>query len=443
MEKSVLPLPSDKDLKDLISQLPDDILVHMLSFLTLKEAVRTCVLSHRWKYLWPFFRGSLNFDDPDTMWDIADEKKKMKFERKKFIKRVNRILKLLRGSNLDEFRVCFEFDNNFKDLIDGWVDFAISKGVKRLELDFSPTEACEGAKSYTFTHDRFTSVETSVGVSCIKYLTSLTLLYVNVTGKLLEHILSNCPLLERLYVSQSTDLVNLKIWGSSLRLKYLHITQCIYFKSIEIYAPNLESFGLVGGIKETQVNYAPRLLDLHVGGPKPLQYAICPLSSYLSQLQSLVLNIWISRMQKLELPTIQTLTNLRHLTLRVLASDRESLIGLIPLIEAAPFLQKFTLVLSWGEPMIDRELRKVMKRPNKHLKEVEIIGFVGRPIDIDLTIYLLESAIKLEKIVITPRCPALLGTPWEFNQIEKNEHAIKAAKQLKKYLPRGAELLIL
>lgn len=93
--------------------------------------------------------------------------------------------------------------------------------------------------------------------------------------------------------------------------------------------------------------------------------------------------------------------------------------------------------------MIDRELRKVMKRPNKHLKEVEIIGFVGRPIDIDLTIYLLESAIKLEKIVIVPRCPALLGTPWEFSQIEKNERAIKAAKQLKKILPRGAELLIL
>ncbi|KAL4634298.1 hypothetical protein ACB092_04G189400 [Castanea dentata] len=92
--------------------------------------------------------------------------------------------------------------------------------------------------------------------------------------------------------------------------------------------------------------------------------------------------------------------------------------------------------------MIDRELRKVMKGPNKHLKEVEIIGFVGRAIDIDLTIYLLESAIKLEKIVIAPRCPALLGTPWEFNQIEKNERAIKAAKQHKKILPRGAKLLI-
>ena len=83
------------------------------------------------------------------------------------------------------------------------------------------------------------------------------------------------------------------------------------------------------------------------------------------------------------------------------------------------------------------------KHPNKHLKEVEIVGFVGRAIDIELTIYLIESAIKLEKIVIFPRSPALVGIPWEFNEIEKNERAIKAAKQLKKKLPLGAELLIL
>ena len=67
----------------------------------------------------------------------------------------------------------------------------------------------------------------------------------------------------------------------------------------------------------------------------------------------------------------------------------------------------------------------------------------GRAIDIELTIYFLESAIKLEKIVIIPHYPAFVGTPWEFNEIEKNERAIKAAKQLKKKLPLGAELLIL
>ncbi|KAK7849184.1 hypothetical protein CFP56_003385 [Quercus suber] len=75
--------------------------------------------------------------------------------------------------------------------------------------------------------------------------------------------------------------------------------------------------------------------------------------------------------------------------------------------------------------------------------KVEILGnekgFMGRAIDIVLIVYLLESAIKLEKLVINPRSPALVGTPWEFVRVEENEGAIECAKQLKKNLPVGAE----
>ena len=78
INNSPLPLTSNnKDLEDRISQLLDEMLVSILPFLTMKEAVGTSVLSHRWKHLWPFFTGCLVFDDPDTFWDIADEKKKI------------------------------------------------------------------------------------------------------------------------------------------------------------------------------------------------------------------------------------------------------------------------------------------------------------------------------------------------------------------------------
>jgi hypothetical protein len=64
------------------------------------------------------------------------------------------------------------------------------------------------------------------------------------------------------------------------------------------------------------------------------------------------------------------------------------------------------------EPLKEREVRKVINYdPNEHLKEVEIVGFVGRAIDIELIVYLLESAIKLEKIVINPCSPICSGYP--------------------------------
>ena len=78
INNSPLPLTSnDKDLEDRISHLPDEMLDSILPFLTMKEAVGTSVLLHRWKHLWPFFTGCLDFDDPDTFWDVADEKKKI------------------------------------------------------------------------------------------------------------------------------------------------------------------------------------------------------------------------------------------------------------------------------------------------------------------------------------------------------------------------------
>ena len=263
-------------------------LISVLSFLTPKEAFRTTVLSHRWKYLSPFLTGSLDFDGLYTMWEIKEGKKGLNFEREKFLQWVNHTPKSYRISTIDEFMVCFEFNDGSKSHVDGWIDFAISKGVNRLELDFTAAESYKCTRCYMFPNERFTSEKT-----CIKSLTSLTLKYIRLTGELLEHFLSNCPLLERLHVDHSEDLVNLKIYGSSLKLKYLHIIRCLKFKSIEINAPNLESFGYVGKLIRLHVHSAPRLLDVRIGGmySLPIHYAFGSLSSYLYQLESLTLNV--------------------------------------------------------------------------------------------------------------------------------------------------------
>ena len=154
-------------------------------------------------------------------------------------------------------------------------------------MDFAAVESYKRTRCYTSPNERFTSEKT-----CIKSLTSLTLKYVRLTRELLEHFLSSCPLLERLHVDHSEDLVNLKIYSSSLKLKYLHIMRCLVFKSIEINAPNLESFGYVGKSIRLHVHSAPRLLDVRIGGmySLPIYYAFGSLSSYHYQLESLMLD---------------------------------------------------------------------------------------------------------------------------------------------------------
>ncbi|XP_050257734.1 F-box protein At4g09920-like isoform X1 [Quercus robur] len=449
MDKTVLPimdktvLPSDKSIEDRISQLPDEMLISVLSFLMPKEAFRTSVLSHRWKCLCPFLPRSLDFDGLYTMWEIEREKKSLQFERKKFLQWVNDTLKSCRVSTIDEFRVCFELDDGSKSHVDGWIDFAISKGVKRLELDFTARSPFKDASNfYRFPNESFTSDKT-----CIKSLTSLTLKYIRVTGELLEHFLSNCPLLERLHVDNSEDLVNLKIYGSSLKLKYLHIIRCLEFKSIEINAPNLESFGYVGNEIRLHVHSAPRLLDVRIGGmySHPIYYAFGSLSSYLYQLESLTLDVHSYTYNGVEFPEFQTLTKLKHLKVTVATNEGSSLLGLIPLIEAAPFLHKFVFELILSKINFPKKARKVKKYPNEHLKEVEIVGFAGRAIDIQLVVYLLESAINLEKIIVNPYAPYIVGIPRPENvrTTVKFEGAREAAKRLKEKQLTRAEFVIM
>lgn len=42
----------DYQIQDRITDLSDDVLVHMLSFLNVKKAIQTCILSKRWTNLW-------------------------------------------------------------------------------------------------------------------------------------------------------------------------------------------------------------------------------------------------------------------------------------------------------------------------------------------------------------------------------------------------------
>lgn len=266
-----------------MSQLPDDILINIISKLTLMEAVRTCVLSSRWRCLWTF-TTALDFDG---IREILPRTKRF-FREYKFIRWVNKVLELHRGSNINQFTVRFYLSSSLEGVITNWIDKALTKTVQNFELDFW----YNSGHHYTFPQEIYGSLKGVRGLSSIRSLRSICLSAVNVTGEILEFFIHNCPLLDQLCVKDSIDLVSLKVVGLSIRLKYLDIQYCNFMKDIEISAPNLLSFKYYGPKIELRIENVPQLVELYVRANYMVEdmFLVAPLICYFPQLDMLELD---------------------------------------------------------------------------------------------------------------------------------------------------------
>ncbi|XP_022719570.1 uncharacterized protein LOC111277401 isoform X2 [Durio zibethinus] len=182
-----------------------------------------------------------------------------------------------------------------------------------------------------------------------------------------------------------------------------------------------------------RLRYAPQLRNVFYGSQyhHRVTYGLHRISSFLCQLVTLKIRLSMD-WGEYKLPKFPELSCLRHLTYEVWVVDGKNLLGLTSLIEASPALQKFKLECVLTEAGGKREVQKVEGYPNKNLKEVEVVGFLGGTSDTELIIYLLESAFNLEKLVIDP-CPlSWRGTPWEFVETEQKQRARRSALQFRK-----------
>uniref|UniRef100_A0A2N9F7U0 F-box domain-containing protein n=1 Tax=Fagus sylvatica TaxID=28930 RepID=A0A2N9F7U0_FAGSY len=132
--------PEEATVVDRISNLPDSILSHILSFLRTKEAVATSILSSRWKPLWTHV-PNLNLDE--------DEFKRMRISsdeqshnadiiryRFKFEHIVSRVCALRNANPLRKFRLRWGFGCD-PIHVDTCVRAAIAQGLEELDLDLN------------------------------------------------------------------------------------------------------------------------------------------------------------------------------------------------------------------------------------------------------------------------------------------------------------------
>ncbi|KAG9439188.1 hypothetical protein H6P81_019353 [Aristolochia fimbriata] len=252
---------------DRISSLPEPILLHILSFLPTKFAIRTSVLSKTWRHLWTYV-PTLDFDDNEFSFFKEDEEPmdtkkaptdlrlfKDKDRDENFLHVVDEFLGLRNRTDIHKFRLwysgalCAYRLRTWFSIVKKLNIKEVDIGIYKKQGPFDLPLAVFGTKSLeTFKLDLHCShlrVPNCVGFCQLKIL---QLVQVKFSSKYIhEKFFSNCPTLEHLTLRlcEFTCSAPLNILASGL--KTLDIYQCHGLRKSEmkLKAPNLVTFSYV------------------------------------------------------------------------------------------------------------------------------------------------------------------------------------------------------
>lgn len=200
--------------KDIISNLPEALSHHILSFLSTKEAALTSLLSKKWRYLFAFV-PNLDFDDPLRMYADNLYHQEMTELHRSFIDFVDRVLGLQGDFPVNRFSL--KCGNGVDDVgVTRWILKALELGVKDLDLRmaldwddvlFPPQVFVSkslvrlriGARiGIVFGGGPTIDVEQHVSLPKLKTLHIDSVVIGNQTNFCLDKLLSGCPVLEEL-----------------------------------------------------------------------------------------------------------------------------------------------------------------------------------------------------------------------------------------------------
>ncbi|XP_010275939.1 PREDICTED: putative F-box/LRR-repeat protein At5g54820 [Nelumbo nucifera] len=451
---------ADEQGHDMISKLPDSVLIHILSFLPIADAVKT-ILLRRFKHLWTSI-PNLDFCER-TYAHIIDEDGYYNVKCLKwFVNFVNNALILHERSTIHKFRLSlkFYFDNSFEEdmhmlggdevirkakkisgqirdvaiQIDTWIRFAIRREVKVLDLDFLGGCGDSSASDfpctlpfYVFNNNLLTEMKLvycGIEPSWHFYmgsLKSLSLKYIRLPNETIDCILSGCPMLEDLTLIRCYDLTKLRF--TSPNLKNLIIYHFAYEKSmLEICCPNLLSLRISECIDWVHLMNVSSVVDAALEFSFHFKFVPSEFSEFRMLLEKLrhskvltmctwcVLVFAIWEAANIPFP----LSNWKHVVLKTMLS-KWHLLGIASLLRSAPNLEILTIHICAGGSSLDRqqigsydldggsywnEQESTCHCLTNHLKTVTIFGFSPVPCAMQLVEFLLQNAVALEKIMI-------------------------------------------
>lgn len=252
---------------DRISQMPDKVLVLILSFLHLREAAATSALSSRFSNLWKL-SPNLSFDggivklDLMSRWKLSDIQYAGKWdvERCRFVKVVDSVLRSHRAVSLKEFGVSFYVNGSAQSKLIEWLTFVFLRGggVERLKLEFGCAADWEKHKVV------FGELLRESGLrrpEALKPLRTLCLRSIQLSGEDIELFLCNCPFLEEVIVDEADLTSDIEVRGAAA-LRRLELSFFGSRKSTKVVsAPNLVSLMVEDTSGKLLLENVPKLVE--------------------------------------------------------------------------------------------------------------------------------------------------------------------------------------
>nr|XP_010905719.1 F-box/LRR-repeat protein At4g14103-like [Elaeis guineensis] len=244
--------------RDRISSLPDSLLLVILSMLPTIDAVKTSIVSKRWRNLWTQLPHlDLQFS-PESFTQNPHHVRKA---RQKFLEFVSGCLILRNPDPLQRFRLSFNFYERAKHsaMVGVWFRSALERHVKELILDVA-----RGGESGFYRHRDMYSLPTSLyryelltSLSLCyceiklptnplgwRLLRSLTLSLTTLSDDLLERIFLECSSLETLILKECDGKSARTVAAPNLK----HLTVDDLWYSLKLSAPNLVTLTVYGSV---------------------------------------------------------------------------------------------------------------------------------------------------------------------------------------------------
>ncbi|KAI8558057.1 hypothetical protein RHMOL_Rhmol04G0058900 [Rhododendron molle] len=404
------------DGNDIISSLPGNVIHHILSFLSTKDAIRTSILSTKWEYLWT------SICDIDLNDDLNDAFPRTgKKEERSFLDFVDRVFLFHDASDIKSLTI------NSSELVtssrvNSWISASLRHNIEELNLSLrwkaQPVLPC-----HLFTCQSLVVLKLSMYwslkvPSLTHFLNLKTLELSNVTfsdDNSTQHLFSSCPVLQELALVKC-GWKNLKTITICIpTLKRLTIedeamwTRDFLSCVTKIYAANLIHLRCISSlVVDFRLYDLSSLVDASIG-----LYDNVSVEDVTPQVLGLLSGVVSVRKLSITSATLEYLTlvenpldllptfyNMTHLELKLEFYRALPLGVLMVLLEKSPKLEFLDFEEGIDSDEDTSTLGRVPSCFASSLKTVRIAYFDGNGVDMWFIMFLLKNATVLERLML-------------------------------------------